>query len=65
MPPIKTIPRPDGGQPRRAKEKRYCIECGKIVCSYKNPRATMPLCYACEDKLPWTYELIVGRAHSV
>ena len=60
MSAISTAPWPTGTRPRRSKVKRICGSCGKVVCSYKNPYSRTPKCYACEDKLPWTYALIAG-----
>lgn len=57
---INTLPRPDGNRPRVSPLVRLCGGCGKRVSKYKNPCATKALCYCCEDKLPWTYALIVG-----
>lgn len=61
---LHTVPREDGynGNPRRrAKQQRFCVKCGRPVCSYKNPRAKKVHCYACEDKLPWNRERLIGR----
>ena len=59
--PIQTAPMEYGNLRRRTAGKtRYCGECGTKVSRYKNPRSVKTLCYCCEDKLPWTYELIAG-----
>lgn len=56
-----SIGRDDGERPKRWEgEPRKCPTCGKTVNPYKNPRSTTPVCYACEDKMPWTYTNIVG-----
>lgn len=39
---------------------RYCPECGKKVCSYKDPRMKRVWCYAHDHLTPWTKEYIVG-----
>ena len=47
---------------RRYKFDRYCWECGKKVCSYKDPELDAVYCYEHDYLQPWTYETLVGRA---
>ena len=64
MTAIKCIEPEHGGMLRRAISVRICRLCGKRVNPYKSPRSIVTLCYACEDKQPWTFDLIVGHPKS-
>lgn len=47
--------------PLLRKHKRKCLNCGKDVCSYKDPTLKQAYCYSCDHLQPWTYRVIVGR----
>ena len=59
MPALKAVPRPDGLMRKRCEKVRLCPSCGSIINKYHHPEAIKPLCYTCEDKLPWTYSYII------
>ena len=62
---IKCTPRPDGNKREVCKHDRYCCSCGKKLNRYNRPYAKKPLCYACEDKLPWSMETLgCSNTHS-
>lgn len=46
--------------PPRCDHKRYCQECGKEVCSYKDAHMEKVWCYAHDHLTPWTRPYIVG-----
>lgn len=46
--------------PPRCDHKRYCQECGKEVCSYKDAHMDKVWCYAHDHLTPWTRPYIVG-----
>lgn len=44
----------------RSKRKRYCQECGKLVCSYKDPYLKKVWCYAHDELTPWSRPYITN-----
>ena len=47
--------------PNLKSPNRICKNCGKVVCSYKDPELKEVYCYACDHLTPWTMKYIVGR----
>lgn len=46
--------------PPRCDHKRYCQECGKEVCTYKDVYMDDVWCYAHDHLTPWTHRYIMG-----
>lgn len=49
-----------GKQGRYTQGKRSCQECGKLVCSYKDPNLKKVWCYAHDHLTPWSRPYILG-----
>jgi hypothetical protein len=50
----------DGEPTPRCDHDRYCVECGKEVCVYKDAHMDKVWCYAHDFLTPWTRPYLVG-----